>query len=236
MIRKATAGLRVRSIPTQQEREALRLLSTIEAKELEQLADVVECDAANAQILLRGEPAKYLYLVITGIVAADRTLPGGERQVIAFYWPGDVFGLDENGVYLNSARTLTPCTLYRFRVERLSRFLRQRANVQHNFLVKALHDLRKTQRQVVLMGRLNVARRLARFLLDCAEHASYFNTKTQVLTLPMTRYDVADYLGTSAETATRALSRLEQGGLLKRLDGRAMQLRRSRLAAFANLD
>ena len=99
-----------------------------------------------------------------------------------------------------------------------------------------MHDLRKSQRQLIIMGRFDVPRRLAAFMLDCSGHEHYFDPDQDILTLPMSRYDIADYLGTSAETVTRALARLQTEGMLDRISARTLKLDRNRLRAFIGLN
>ena len=62
--------------------------------------------------------------------------------------------------------------------------------------------------------------------------SSYFDQSTHVLTVSMSRYDIADYLGTSAETVTRAFTRLEREGLLRRVTARTVELEPELLKAF----
>jgi CRP-like cAMP-binding protein len=237
--RRSHGDIRIRAVPSWQPdlgEEGPHLpLSGAEKAELGRLAEIIEFKTAGSQILSHGQKANFLYLLVDGIVEADRTLHNGERQILAFYWPGDLFGMAEDGVYVNSAQALTPCTVYRFPIQKLEQFLLQNPKIQHGFLIKVVHDLRNAQRQLVVMGRFDVPRRLAAFLLACSAHEHYFNADQQVLTLPMTRYDIADYLGTSAESATRAFSRLEAKGLLHRLTSRTLELKRSELQAFVDL-
>jgi CRP-like cAMP-binding protein len=74
------------------------------------------------------------------------------------------------------------------------------------------------------------------FLIDCSVHESYFDQNTHVLTVPMSRYDIADYLGTSAETVTRAFTRLERDGLLRRVTARTVELKPELLKVFVNFE
>jgi CRP/FNR family transcriptional regulator len=81
------------------------------------------------------------------------------------------------------------------------------------------------------MGQFNIPQRLAVFLVD-----HYFDRSKQILTLPMSRYDIADCLGTSAETVTRALARLEGEGMLHRVTPRNLKLKLDQLKAFIDFD
>ncbi|HUC16884.1 MAG TPA: helix-turn-helix domain-containing protein [Acetobacteraceae bacterium] len=67
-------------------------------------------------------------------------------------------------------------------------------------------------------------RRLASFLLDCRQHLELFDSKTQMLRLPMSRFDIADYLGTSPESLARTFARLEREGFVQRASPRSVRL------------
>ncbi len=227
----------VRQWSAERGREAAPLvLSPAEKQELARLAELIEFRTPGSQILAEGRAAEYLYLLSDGIVQSSRTTNGGDRQIIAFYWPGDLFGIAEAGIYVNTAEAVTACTVYRFPARPLEQLMLANPNIQHEFFVKAVHDLRSSQRHVVVLGRLNIARRLACFLLDCAGHEHYFDAASAVLTLPMTRYDIADYLGTSAESITRAFAEIERKGLIRRLSPRSLELQLPALRGFADFE
>jgi CRP-like cAMP-binding protein len=235
-IDKRREEIRIRAVPNWEpirgEEGPFLPLSATDRAELARLAELIRFETPGTEIVSRGEKANFLYLLGDGVVEADRTLRSGERQILAFYWPGDTFGLAENGVYVNSARAITICAVYRFLTQELGKFLLEHPTIQHSFFVKAVHDLRNAQRQIIMMGRFDVVERLAAFLLDCSGHESYFNSGPNVLALPMTRYDIGDYLGTSAEGVTRAFSLLEAKGLLQRLTPRTLELNIAELKVF----
>lgn len=192
--------------------------------------------AAKMVIFEQGDEAKKLYLLTTGIIRVSRLLPDGERHVIAFHWPGDLFGLEENGFYLDHAEAVTPCVVHEFPANRLHEFLLSHPQVQQTILIKAVHSLRAAQRQLIVVGRLDVHRAIAAFLLDCSAHEKYFDDDTKTLSLPMSRYDIADYLGTATESITRAMTRLEAEKLIQRSTPRDIILNLSGLRKLANLD
>lgn len=198
------------------------------------IAEVIEYKTVGSEIFAAGDAANFLYLVATGVVEGARTLASGDKHIVAFYWPGDLMGLAEDGLYLNSAKALAPCTVFRFPIAKLRAFLLEHPLIQQHFLVKAVHDLRNAQRQLIMMGRFNIPTRLAAFLLDCASHDRYFDQGAATLTLPVTRYDIADYIGTSAEVVTRAFGQLELGGALQRRSPRVMTIDVARLEGLVN--
>jgi CRP-like cAMP-binding protein len=235
----AADEIRIRAIPPWEpvrgEEAPFLPLSADERAELRRFGQSISFMTAKSQIYAAGEKAVYLYLLTDGVVEGYRTLPSGERQIVAFYWPGDMLGLAEEGIYVNSAEALTPCAVYRFPVDGMTNFLLSHPEIAHTFLVKAVHDLRNAQRQLIMMGRLDMPRRLATFILDCSAHEIYFDSRRKVLTLPMTRYDIADYIGASSEGVIRGLARLERMGLIHRLSPRVLELKTTDLKAFVDL-
>lgn len=213
---------------------------TLSSQDTEALVTYGKCVAlpeAGNSIFYQSQEAKKLYLLSEGIVRVSRILPEGVRHVVAFHWPGDLFGMsDESGCYLDQAETITPCKLYEFSSENLQEFLLSHPQMQQTLLIKAVHSLRATQRQLIVVGRLDVHRALAAFLLDCTAHEKYFNSTQSLLTLPMARYDIADYLGTAAESVTRAMSKLESEGLVRRTTPRELILNLPKLKELVNID
>lgn len=200
------------------------LLTPSEQAQLARIATVLDYRAGNTTIYSEGEDVHFLYAIDQGVVRISRHLEDGERQVMAFLWPGDLCGLAERGHYVNTAETLTPATLYRFPLQKLHGLLLHEAQLELHLLVKAAHALRTAQRQIIVLGRQDTYRRLASFLLDLGHHAAFHDRSAMTLTLPMNRYDIADYLGTSAETVTRAFTRLEQEGLVTRAAPRSLRI------------
>jgi CRP-like cAMP-binding protein len=201
------------------------LLSPSQQTELGAIATVLEFRTAGAPIYSEGEDAHFLYTIESGVIRISRHLEDGGRQVLAFMWPSDLFGLAERGHYVNSAETLTAAIVYRFPLQKLRRLLLREPQLQLHFLIKAAHELRAAQRQIIILGQRDTYRRLASFLLDSCQQATFFDAVSRILTLPMSRFDIADYLGTSPETVARAFARLEHEGLIKRLAPRSIKLR-----------
>ena len=200
------------------------LLSSREQAELAKIATILEYQIGGVAIYSEGEDAHFLYLIDEGVVRLSRHLPNGARQVLGFMWPGDLFGLAEEGRYVNSAESLTPAAVFRFPLERLRRLLLSEPLLQLHLLTKAAHELRNAQRQIIILGRLSTGKRLGSFLLDCRQHVSIFESRTRLLRLPMSRFDIGDYLGTSPESVARAFAALERDGFLRRVSPRSVEL------------
>ena len=96
--------------------------------------------------------------------------------------------------------------------------------LQLTLLIKLAHDFRQAQRQMMMLGHQSAYQRLALFLLDFIRNPGFFDAAQGLLTLPVSHFDLADYLGTTRETTTRAFARLEREELVKRVNSQTIQV------------
>jgi CRP-like cAMP-binding protein len=188
------------------------------------IATVLDYQRANSTIFSEGEDAHFIYSVASGVVRITRHTESGRRQILALMLPGDLFGLPEAGLYVNSSETVCPVTLYRLPWQRLHEMMLAEPEMQVSLLVRVAFDLRQAQRRIVMLGQHNVSQRLASLLLELAQHPDFYNRRTRRLSLPLTRHDLGDYLGAAAETVARALSRLEKTRLIRRVSPRVLEI------------
>jgi len=169
---------------------------------------------ARMVVYREDSPAQWVFAITDGAVKCYRDLPSGKRFVGAFLFARDLFGLAENGQYLNCAQTLTVTTMYRLPTGDLAALLKHDADMQFKFLMKVTHELREAQRRAILISRRDAAGRLAMFISQM-ESREYPSGHTRVVPLPMTRSDIAGFLGLSLESVSRAAAELEQRGLIQ---------------------
>jgi CRP-like cAMP-binding protein len=130
--------------------------------------------------------------------------------VTAFLYPADVFGLAENGRYIRTAQAVTRATLYQFSVDVLIDTLKSDGDLQFKFLCKITHELREAQRQTITIGRRDAVGKLAMFIRELErQHGG-----GRDIELPMSRSDIASYLGLSLESVSRASRALERRGVV----------------------
>lgn len=209
------------------------ILDDVVQKELAEIASLVSYDCKE-KIFVQDTPAQYIYIPHSGAVRVAHQLADGRNQIVAFFMPGEPFGLGGNGVYLNSASALTDCCLIRIPRDALHELCNHEPRLQQDCLVGAMAQLRLSQRHLLIVTHQRVLKRVADFLLECSHQPEVFDSGRNVLNLIMDRSDIADYLGTSVETVSRTLGKLEEDGLVKRLDSRNLWLDQSRLTAVLN--
>lgn len=212
---------RTRDLPSQIE----NLLSRKEQVEFRKIATVLDYQRPGSTVFAEGEDAHFVYSVASGVVRISRHSDGGRRQVLALMLPGDLFGLPDAGIYVNSAEVTCPSTLYRVPWAELRKLLEREPAMQLNLLNKVAFDLREAQRRIMVLGQQNTFQRLASLLLDFAQHPALFDKAHAQVTLPLSRFDIADYLGTAPETVARGFLRLEREGFVRRVTSRVVQVR-----------
>ena len=162
-----------------------------------------------------GARAHWVFAITEGVVKSYRDLPSGKRSVAGFLFARDLFGLAANGRYVNTTQSVTRVTLFRLPVDALAALLKHDGEMQFKFLAKITHELRESQRRAILVGRRDAAGRLAMFVSLMAERLDCLPTGAKIVPLPMTRSDIAGFLGLSLESVSRAAAELERRGLLR---------------------
>jgi CRP-like cAMP-binding protein len=201
------------------------LLSRKEQNAFREIATVLEYSRGGSTVFAEGEDAHFVYAVAAGVVRISRHSDGGRRQVLALMLPGDLFGLPDAGIYVNSAEVTCPSTLYRIPWLGLRELMTREPAMLLNLFNRVAYDLREAQRRIMILGQQNTSQRLVSLLLDFARHPAFFSEARSQVTLPLTRFDIADYLGTSPETVARGFLLLERDGLVRRVSSRVIQIR-----------
>src|SRR3954466_12564997 len=156
------------------------------------------------------EPAEYVYQVTSGAVRSYKLLSDGRRQIGAFHLAGDIFGLENGNEHRFTAEAIVDTTVRLIRRQSLEMVAESDAIVARNLLRMTTSNLQHAEDHMLLLGRKTALERVAAFLLEMDKRL----TAAGVMALPMSRRDIADYLGLTLETVSRALSRLHELGIL----------------------
>jgi CRP-like cAMP-binding protein len=148
-----------------------------------------------------------VFIVDRGAVKSFRDLPSGKRRVATFLFPEDIFGLAESGLYVNTTQAVTEVTLYRLPLDALERLFLDDGHLQLQFFCKVTNALCQAQRQKIVLTRRDAAGRVAMFL-SMLEHRASEAGLTPTIHMPMSRSDIASYLGLSLEAVSRATAAL----------------------------
>ena len=150
------------------------------------------------------EPADYVYQVKKGAVRSYKLLSDGRRQIGAFHLVGDIFGLTNGENHRFTAEAVVDTTLWLMKRRSLEVISQTDGVLARNLLSLTTRSLQHAEDHMLLLGRKDSLEKVATFLLEMDKRLA------DAMTLPMSRRDIADYLGLTLETVSRALSRLRR--------------------------
>jgi len=168
---------------------------------------------AKGKHIFRGEDvANDLYIVSSGSVKSYILMEDGEEQMLNFYMPGDIFGLDSmaSNRHVSSTIALEDTTICKLPLSGLKNRVigREFFNIVSEWL---LHD----HNLMLMLARKDADGRLASFLVDLLRRIEKHGEPVDMIRLTMTRQDIANYLGLAIETVSRALRRFQDSGTLE---------------------
>jgi CRP/FNR family transcriptional regulator, nitrogen fixation regulation protein len=183
----------------------------------------------GAEIFGEAEPAEFVYQVVEGAVRSYKLLTDGRRQIGAFHLPGDMFGLENGEAHRFTAEAIVDTSVLLLKRRGVEEVAGGDASVVQDLLHLTTKNLEHAEDHMLLLGRKTSLERVAAFLIEMDRRL----TAAGVMELPMGRRDIADYLGLTIETVSRAISILHSEGVLAfvgRTQRQIVLLDRDRLA------
>ena len=153
-----------------------------------------------------GEPAEFIYQIIEGAVRSYKLLADGRRQIGAFHFPGGIFGLENAGLHRSTAKAIVDTNVRLFIRRGVEDVSKRDASIVHDLLDLTTKNLEHAENHT----RKTALERVAAFLVEMDRRLM----AADCMELPMSRQDIADYLGVTLETVSRALSILHGEGVL----------------------
>jgi CRP/FNR family nitrogen fixation transcriptional regulator len=172
--------------------------------------------AKDEEIFAQDEDADMAHMVVSGAVRTTRLLADGRRQVGAFYYPGDLIGLEWAAVHRFSAEAICNSVVLVARRSALDAFAGD-GQLDRAIWEAARRELERTQDHLLVLGRKTACEKVASFLMSQAQRDGAERLRGRIA-LPMSRQDMADYLGLTIETVSRMLTQL-QGQSVVEFDG-----------------
>jgi CRP-like cAMP-binding protein len=190
------------------------LLGIGETTRLAQIGDA--CRFVKGAILYEeGQTATCVYNLADGNVKLFSPLSSGRHPILAFVGGGDLIGLAENGRYVSTAEAITAVRAYRLPLTELDKLLRRDSELEHSFLCKLCHELRAARLHAIMLGRHDAEGKLAMFIAALDAKTTTSMKSSMPIYLPMTRSDIAAYLGLSLEAVSRSFRKLQLSGIIK---------------------
>ncbi|MGB8278110.1 MAG: helix-turn-helix domain-containing protein [Methylovirgula sp.] len=180
---------------------------------------------AEEEIYGEAEPAEFIYKVVSGAVRSYKLLADGRRQIGAFHLQGDLFGLEASDSHQLTAEAVVETKVVLLKRRSLETLAGQNVQVAYKLWTAAAENLRCAEQRMLLLGRKTAQERVASFLVEMDDRCG----GKGMIDLPMSRRDVADYLGLTLETVSRAISQMRSTGMLRLANARHVELNRAKL-------
>ncbi len=185
--------------------------------ELVELAVMSERRSFSARevVTIQGDRSDFVFNILSGTIRLYSLLPDGRRQIVGFLLPGDFLGLSMQEDSPFCADAVVDARACCFRRVCFQDFLDRKPHLLRRLHRAAAHEMTMAQQHLVLLGKARAEIRVLSFLVQMRRRWSVICGRSSVtVPLPMSRQDIADYLGLTISTVSRTLTRLERDRLI----------------------
>jgi CRP/FNR family transcriptional regulator len=169
---------------------------------------------AREHLFCEGDPATSVYRVEVGHICIYRMMPDGRRQVVDFAYPGDLIGLGALGEHADSAQAMERTVVRSVPIASLRDSARSDARLGQNLYEALSRELQAARELLFTVSQRTATERVAAFLMALSRRSARRGESATEIVLPMTRMDIADFLGLTIETVSRTLTRLRTQGVI----------------------
>jgi CRP-like cAMP-binding protein len=175
-------------------------------------AGVVVTFARNETIYSKNDEARFSYKVIEGAVRLSRIFADGRRQIVNFYLPDETFGIELSDEYTATAESVGDVVALRCPRICIAHMTEGDPDIRQKRLAMFSRSLAAAEAHVAMLGHQSARERVASFFM--ALETQRRSDEAHTLDLPLSRQDIADYLGLTIETTCRALSELKRQNII----------------------
>jgi CRP/FNR family transcriptional regulator len=191
----------------------------LQASEIDRLDAIVQRGRPlrkGEYVFRQGQPFTSVYAVRAGTLKTFGTADSGEEQITGFYLPGEIFGLDglAQDQHASSAVALETAAICEIPFECLSDLSARIPSLQRHFFQLLSSEIAQDRSMIAMLGKHSAEQRIAALLLSISARNARRKLSGTAFRLPMSRSDIANYLGLTIETVSRIFSRLQKLGLV----------------------
>lgn len=171
----------------------------------------------GTQLYGGGDPFHALYVVRSGSLKTYVQNEHGDVQVLGFHLPGEIVGVDAlaNDRHMSHAVALERSSICELPYSRLQQVMSDIPALHRQLMRVISREVAEEHQHMVVMGRQPAQERMAIFLRSLSDRYQRLQRDPSALSLSMSRYDIASYLGLVVETVSRLLTRMEENGILE---------------------
>jgi len=193
------------------------ICSVLGNEEIRCLNDIVSRRSLEEgdRLFEEGDLAVDYFVVMEGCLMVFKETHDGRRQITGFPYPGDMLGLNHHQHYVYTAEALQDSILCQYPISELNGLFQDFPDMEHWMLEHCANELVSAHDQMFLLGRKNATEKIATFLLFLLLRSQRQLSEIASLELPMSRRDIADYLGLTIETVSRTITRLRRDRVIE---------------------
>lgn len=178
---------------------------------------------AGQTIAYQGDRMDFVASVVSGIATLTQTMEDGRRQMVGLLLPSDFVGRPGRGSAAYDVTATTDVVMCCFRKKPFEEMMRKTSHIAERLLEMTLDELDAAREWMLLLGRKTAREKIASLIAiiarrDAALHLRATGGSMEV-SLPLTREEMADYLGLTLETVSRQISALKRDGVIQ-LEGK----------------
>lgn len=169
---------------------------------------------AHEHLFIVNDTQSHIYQVIEGVIGVYKMLADGRRQIVAFYYPGDLIGVDDQGAWSHHGEALCEAKVRCIPNTTIDTLMTSEPGFAQAMLTTLATELAETRDQLLALGRKSALEKVATFLLRISGRNERQGADETLLHLPMTRAEIADYLGLTIETVSRTITKLKKAQII----------------------
>ena len=180
-----------------------------------EVTSAVRTFSAGSILFREGDPSDYVYEVIEGVLRSSKILCDGRRQIISFGYPGDILGISHNCIYHSDCEAISPVKVRIHYLNVCSTDFAKTPDFCDLMLKHTASEMNNMQEHFMMLGRKSAIEKVASFLSVLMDRVGNESDGTLTFDLPMSRSDIADFLGLTIETVSRTLTALRKRGVIE---------------------
>lgn len=169
---------------------------------------------AKEFVFVDGDPAKHIYRIEAGAVSLFKILADGRRQILGFAYAGDFIGLGLQGEHIMNAQAIKATKVRSMPLAALHRIAAHDPTLSFKLYQTVAQELASTRDLLMTTGHRSASERVASFLVALSRRNRESSARADIIDLPMTRADIADFLGLTIETVSRTFSKMKSRRLI----------------------
>lgn len=178
---------------------------------------------AGQTVIWSGDKMDFVASVVTGIATLTQTMEDGRRQMVGLLLPSDFVGRPGRSTAAYDVTATTDLVMCCFRKKPFEELMTSTPHIAQRLLEMTLDELDAAREWMLLLGRKTAREKIASLLAIIARRDAHLKLKSAkgaiVFDLPLTREEMADYLGLTLETVSRQVSALKRDGVIE-LEGK----------------